>query len=94
MFFIFDDEYGFGGNGDYVFGNWFYLELGFYVNILWDVFDCLGGGCLEIGLFVGLKFSFGFEVNIELNLYCVCCDFLLGFLWDMSGFDVVVEGMV
>lgn len=90
---IFDNEHGFGGNGDFVGGNWSNPADGLHVNTPWDVPDRSGGGCLETGPFAGLMSNLGPEANIESNPHCIRRDFSPGSLRNMSGSDAVATGM-
>lgn len=89
----FDDTYGFGGNGDYVPGNFSHPAPGLPVNPPWDVPDRSGGGCLEDGPFAGLMSNLGPGLNISYNPNCIRRDFAPESFRNMSGPTAVEEGL-
>ncbi|KAI1211693.1 Di-copper centre-containing protein [Annulohypoxylon truncatum] len=69
---IFDDEYGFGGNGDYI------EDISGFPDAWKTTFDIpgrSGGGCISDGPFAGLNASMGPGNNTEYNPRCVRRDF-------------------
>lgn len=90
---VFDTEYGFGGNGDYIPGNFSHPAPGLPVNPPWDVPDRSGGGCLEDGPFANLTVNLGPGSNLEYNPNCIRRDFAPESFKNMSGDAPVEEGM-
>ena len=90
---LFDTESGFGGNGDWVPGNFTHPEPGFPVNPPWDVVDRTGGGCIQTGPFKGLQTHMGPANNTEYNPHCVRRDFAPENFANMSGPASVAEGL-
>lgn len=90
---LFDTESGFGGNGDWVPGNFTYPEPGFSVNTPWDVVDRTGGGCIQDGSFRELQTHMGPADSTEYNPQCVRRDFAPDNFANMSGPATVEQGM-
>ena len=90
---IFDTKSGFGGNGDYIPGNFTHPEPGFPVNTPWDVVGRSGGGCIQDGPFENLQTNLGPQNGTALNPHCVTRDFSAFSFRNMSGPAAVEEGM-
>lgn len=88
---VFDTEHGFGGNGDWVPGNFTHPELP--VNVPWDVPDRTGGGCVKDGPFAGLQSNLGPDASVEYNPHCVRRDFAPYSYYNFSGPAAIEEGM-
>lgn len=90
---IFDTETGFGGNGEWVPGNFTHPDPDLVVNTPWDVPDRTGGGCITDGPFAGMVTNLGPADGIALNPHCIRRDFAPESFANMSGPTLVEEGM-
>ena len=90
---IFHKDHGFGGNGNWVPGNFTNPAPGLPVNPPWDVPDRTGGGCIQTGPFANLTTHLGPEDSVALNPHCVRRDFSPVSFANMSGPAAVKEGM-
>jgi len=72
---LFDPVLGFGGNGDYVPGDFDHPAPGMTVGPPWDIPDRTGGGCIKTGPFKNWKVHVGPATSLAATTRCVRRDF-------------------
>ncbi|KAH7390635.1 hypothetical protein BKA66DRAFT_459432 [Pyrenochaeta sp. MPI-SDFR-AT-0127] len=90
---VFDTVTGFGGNGEYVPGNFSNPQQELFVGAPWDLPDRTGGGCISDGPFKDWIVKLGPGTNINPGPHCVRRDFAPITFTNMTSSASVAEGM-